>query len=223
MGKWTVVVLLLLFALGHAGRAHAQQAGNGALFVDVAAMSDQDPFEFFYGPEHGKALRGAVGYRFPSGHGIQLEIDVPLWRHSRRTFDYIECAPAADCVFGPGKVPALLVFEDSARTVSFALEYAGHVPISTHIEFVAIGGIAGESRQHQQRIVTDELDPQGQVARHRDNTYSYPHGQFAFVGGVDVPVTLTRHLAIVPQVRAHWFWYPPVSIVRPGVAVRWTF
>jgi len=41
--------------------------------------------------------------------------------------------------------------------------------------------------------------------------------------GADIDVRVTDHLSAAPQFRFHTFPYPAVSIVRPGVAVRWRF
>ena len=45
----------------------------------------------------------------------------------------------------------------------------------------------------------------------------------AFVVGMDFEVKLSNHLSLTPQWRWHTFPYPEVSIVRPGVGLRWNF
>jgi hypothetical protein len=47
-----------------------------------------------------------------------------------------------------------------------------------------------------------------------------------FTTGVEVPVTLTSHLSVVPE--AHTVWFPladygRTTIARPGVSLRWRF
>jgi hypothetical protein len=44
----------------------------------------------------------------------------------------------------------------------------------------------------------------------------------AVTAGVDAAVNLTRHLAIVPEVRFH-LYNEYGAVTRPKVAVRWTF
>ena len=45
--------------------------------------------------------------------------------------------------------------------------------------------------------------------------------------GFNLALDLTRHLALVPEVRAHAFSLngggPSAFVLRPGLAVRWTF
>ena len=86
----------------------------------------------------------------------------------------------------------------------------------------AVAGGAIEERDYRSSQTFDELAPDGSVARHHEAVDIRTKQWSAGVIGADIEVRVTDHLSAAPQFLPH-LPYPAVSIVRPGVAVRWRF
>jgi hypothetical protein len=187
-------------------------------------MADRDPTDFFYGSDAGTAGRAAVGVRLSERSSLRFEVDVPRWRvNDTASSDRVYCAKEARCVGGEGWVPARTTSHTAVRTVSYSFLYARHLPAIGRVQIALLAGGSMEARGYQSSSSFDELGPDGQVVRrvagNNDRIGHWPAG----VLGMDAEVSLTSHLAVIPQFRFHTFPYPAVSIARPGIALRWRF
>ena len=216
----TAVFLVGLLAAS-SSIAFAQSPSTTRVFVDGTVAFDRNPTERFHGSDDGRVGRAAVGAA--SGHhDWRIEVDIPAWR----TIDTdhtgpIYCAPDSKC--GPGYVPGRVQEHSAFRTISTAVLYAQHLPAFARTEVALVGGGAIEHETLKYSQQTDFLDDSGRVISHSAYAHDYPVGTLSGVIGVDAQVHVTSHLAVVPQVRYHFFPYPEVSILRPGISVRWTF
>jgi hypothetical protein len=213
--------ILAVVILANSPRVFAQTASTRRVFVDVAIAADRNPVEDFHGPLANQAFRATVG-RTAGHHDWRLEVDIPRWRTSEtdRTGP-MYCAVESSC--GPGYVPSHVHERFELRTTSVAALYAQHLPMLGPIELSLVGGGAVESQLMKYSQQSDVLDSAGRVVSHNAYAHDYPVGAISAVMGVDAQVRLTPRLAVVPQVRYHYWPYPQISIVRPGVAVRWQF
>src|SRR5262245_6676958 len=202
-------------------RAFAQTPSAPHAFVDVSFARDRDPVESFHGSQDGSAVRATVG-KAAGHHDWRFEFDVP----NKRVTDVqhnglMYCAQESSC--GPGYVPGHFEEHVEVRTVSGAVLYAQHLPTIGRVGTSLVGGGAVESQVLKYSQVTDVLDDQGRVLRHNTYAHDYPLTIVSGVIGADADVRVTSHLSVVPQIRYHFFPYPSVSILRPGIAVRWQF
>jgi hypothetical protein len=216
--------LLVCVTLAAGRPGFAQTASPPRVFVDGALMAERDPTEFFYGSTAGTAGRAAVGVHITARDSLRFEVDVPRWRVLDTTSSSpVWCAQAAGCAGGEGFVPARTTSHAEVRTVSYSILYARHLPAMGRVQLALLAGGSMEARDSRSSGSFDELGSDGGVVRHNvfgdDRMRYWPAG----VVGVDAEVTLTSHLAVTPQFRFHTFPYPAVSIVRPGIAVRWRF
>lgn len=187
-------------------------------------MADRDPTEFFYGSDTGIAGRGAVGLQLSPRNAVRFEVDVPTWRKTDTVTDApLYCGEAANCVGGPGFVPAHTTSHASVRSVSIGVLYARNIQVGNKVHLALLAGGGSEARAFQSSGSVDERGPDGRVVRHTEYNTSNTKMWFAALLGADLDVQVSAHLAVVPQVRFHTFPYPAVSIVRPGVALRWRF
>ena len=123
-------------------------------------------------------------------------------------------------------VVQLLVKTDkgtAVRTVSSSFLYARHLPALGPVHVALLAGGSIENRDRKSSGSFDELSRDGRVVRHNAYSDERSLNWVAGVVGVDAEMKLTSHLAVTPQFRFHTFPYPAVSIIRPGIALRWRF
>ena len=225
VGMWRVIPILACLSLLNGRAAFAQTpAPTPTAFVDVAVMTDHDPTELFYGSESGWAGRAGVGVRRTERHGFRFEVDVPRRRvYATASSGPSYCAETAKCVGGVGFVPSRSASITAARTVSLVGLYGMDLAQSRRVTISLLAGAGLERREYRSSGWWDELDAAGAVVAHHEFSSENPKLWPGVVLGVDVEMSLTRHFAVTPQLRYHTFPYPSVSILRPGVAVRWRF
>jgi hypothetical protein len=224
MRTWIIGAMVTGMSLAGEGSALAQAPPPPHMLVDAGVMVERDPTESFYGSDTGSAGRGAVGVQLSDRSGLRFELDVPRWRVTDTTStDLIYCAESANCVGGVGLVPARTTARVSVRTVSYSFLYARLLTVTKRLQVFLLGGGSLEGRAYQSSSSFDELGPGGGVLRHTAYETSRTKAWFAGVFGADAEVNLTSHLAVAPQFRFHTFPYPRVSILRPGIALRWRF
>jgi hypothetical protein len=212
--------ILAAVILANSPRVFAQTSSTRRAFVDVSIAADRNPVEDFHGPLANQAFRATVG-RTAGHHDWRLEVDIPRWRTSETDHTGpMYCAVESSC--GPGYVPSHVHERFEVRTMSVAALYAQHLPTFGKLELSLVGGGAVESQTLKYSQQSDVLDSAGRVVSHK-YAHDYPVGAISAVMGVDAQVRLTPRVAVVPQVRYHYFPYPSVAILRPGVALRWQF
>lgn len=222
MNAWKIGGFLVCGAL-ICGKPASAQTPPPQVFLDGAVMTDRDPTDFFEGSQRGTAGRGAIGVHLSPYNSLRFEIDVPQWRvHDFETSKPMWCAEASACL-STGFVPAHTTTHTEVRGVSYAFLYGRHLPWLGPVQISLLGGGAIEQRDRRYSSTIDELSPDGHVLRHHVSRDDRSNGGLAGVLGIDAEIRLTQHLSVTPQFRFHTFPYPEVSIVRPGVAVRWRF
>ena len=222
MKAWKLGGILTCMAVTGGQPAFAQTPLAPSTFVDAAIISDRDKTEYFYGAT-AWAARGAVGVRFSEHNGFRFEADVPKWRAlDRDSSDPVYCA-STSCLGAPGYVRAHTTDHTAVRTISYSFLYARHLPAAGRLQVALLAGGSIEKQDYQASGVFDQLGPDGRVIRH--STYADERADYlpAAVVGVDAEVKITSHLAVTPQFRFHTLPYPEISIVRPGIALRWRF
>jgi hypothetical protein len=216
--------ILLGVMLGAGRPGLAQAPSSPRVFVDGAMMADLDNWASLSAPDAGTAGRAAVGVLLSDRNSLRFEVDVPR-RHvaDMTSSSPVWCARGAGCLGGEGWVQARTSSQTAVRTVSYSFLYARHLPQIGRVQVALLAGGSSEGRDDRSSSSFDELGPDGRVVRHTsfggDRTNYWP----AAVLGVDAEVRLTSHLGVTPQFRFHTFPYPAVSIVRPGMALRWRF
>lgn len=219
MKTWRIGGVLMCLALTGGRPGFAQAPFSPSAFVDGAIMADHDPTESFYGSVKGMAVRGAVGARLSEHNSFRFEVDVPQWR----VMDTASSGPARCACLPTDPIPANITSHTAVRTLSYSFLYARHLPAIGRVQVGLLAGGSVEERDSRSSGSFDLLDRNGQFMAHHayndDRTLYWPAG----VLGADAEVKLTSHLAVTPQFRFHTFPYPAVSIVRPGIALRWRF
>jgi hypothetical protein len=215
---WKTTFTLAAAALTIGSSAFAQTPSAPRAFVDVSLTGDR---ESSHTTPDGPVIRATVG-RVVGHHDWRFEVDIPSLHviDTDRT-GLMYCAKDSSC--GPGYVPSHVRERTEVRTVSGAVLYAQHLPTFGRVGVSLVAGGALESQVLKYSQQTDILDDQGRVLTHNAYAHDYPLTIVSGVIGADADLRLTSHLAITPQIRYHFFPYPSVSFLRPGVAVRWQF
>jgi hypothetical protein len=187
-------------------------------------MTEHDPTEYFRGSSSGIAGRAAVGGRLSERNGFRFELDVPRWHILDTTSTHpIWCAPESTCLTKGTWIPARSSDHFAVRTVSYSFLYSLHLPPIDRVHIAVVAGGSMEQRDSRSAGSWDELSDRGDVLQHHEYTDDRTRYWPAIVAGVDAEVRVTSHVAVTPQFRFHTFPYPQVSIIRPGVALRWNF
>lgn len=224
MRTFATAGVLTCIVLVAARPGFAQTAAFPRPFVDGAFMAEADPTELFDGPNAGIGGRIAIGGQLSNWNGFRFELDVPRWRAiDTNTFGSAWCAQESDCLTKGVLIPAHTTTHTSYRTLSYSFLYSFHLAATRRVQLAVLGGGAIEQQETRDSQTFDELGASGEVLRHHaysDNRTNYSPG---LVVGVDAEVRVSSHLAVTPQFRFHTFPYPEVSVIRPGIAVRWNF
>jgi hypothetical protein len=102
-----------------------------------------------------------------------------------------------------------------------------HVVSTARFQLSALTGFGVVSHRDAFAHVIEHLDANGNVIGQDTGGTS---GSFAWGGpatGLQLAIRLGRHVAVVPEVHVIWFPYADsgtaTGIIRPTVAVRWSF
>jgi len=196
--------ILVLLVLSAAAPAHAQS--NSRIFVEGAFFEDFDS-------SHRQTSSGAPGGSTATGFqlndrlSVRFEADIPTRHHLSLT---------------EGAGPFRITDSHDFRAVTYGVFFAGHVQPHKRVDLALLAGISNALLQERYSESLEQLAPNGSVVR-RDqfsNEASERVGAFGF--GADVAIAMTRHLAVVPEVRFQAF-NEYGQVIRPKLAVRWTF
>jgi hypothetical protein len=120
---------------------------------------------------------------------------------------------------------------DRRRSPQVSLLFRKHRAVSDTVTVTGLIGGAFAYRPSNYSYILNEVLPDGTLVEvHRQEGQS-TRNYFAAVAGVEVTVRLSRHWAIVPRLRFTGFpnlmdesaHAPRHLVIRPQVAVRWTF
>jgi hypothetical protein len=193
------VVLLLAFST-----AVGAQNTESALFVESALIGD------YTRSQSSTVLGGSVsiGFRLAKHFGVRFDVEVPCMH--TRTLN----------TENPGVFRTVDSF--SSRTITYGVMAAGDVQTHKRVNLAFLAGLSDAVPETRGSGYLEILAKDGSVVRREDRNSSWSDHTGALSYGVDVAVTVTSHLAIVPELRFHTYGeFQTVS--RPKVAVRWTF
>jgi hypothetical protein len=143
----------------------------------------------------------------------------------------MDLTPATDVAIGPtsyyGGTPpaetARVTYLVRARDRSISAAFGWAVRVSQRLAVVPAIGWAGIHRSDSVTATTVVLATGERSERVGSNCHDSCSSAPLF--GMDAVIGLTRHVSVVPDIKA--IWYAPVDnggvIVRGGLAVRWTF
>jgi len=199
----SIVVLLLISATPTA----MAWAGDSVLFVDGAFLGDHDGSRWIQTP---MALggSGAIGFRASRHFSVRFEAEVPGIHARTLTTNY----------------PGLLNTSDteSFRTITYGALFAVHYPVHQRVDVAFLVGLSEAIHDTRNSGYSDTTLLRTVEVVHEEFTSRSSDSVGAVTAGVDAAVNLTRHLAIVPEVRFH-LYNEYGAVTRPKVAVRWTF
>lgn len=186
-------------------------AGGGRVFIDAAAIADYDQTDF---EPPGPAPAGGVGIgaRLWRRYSVRIEFDVP-GKHVE-----LNQAPGLEHRF-------------ASTTTSYAFLLGRQFRMETRAPIVVLLGVSALTHRTH---VTGFFDyaPRGATeSRHAEFDDHMVEQWVALTIGVETPLTLTRHLRLVPQVRAHevanaelgQLFPSGKSALRPRLSLRWQF
>jgi hypothetical protein len=147
---------------------------------------------------------------------LRLEFELPAWHAS----DYE----------GRGRVASHIEAysqreERRSPSASFLVGY--DLWPMTRVNVVLLAGGTGAKRASRSRGFTERYTLDGVLLEHRD--YDHRGGNYEWLAasaGVDAAFVVTKHLAIVPQVRLHSYLYSEhtsLMFIRPRLSLRWQF
>jgi len=195
------IFVLLLLAFSAAARG--QNTGS-ALFVEGALIGDHTR------SQSSLALggSGSIGFRLARHFGVRFDVEVPTLQTRTLNTD------------SPGV--ARTIFSFSSRTITYGVMAAGDVQTHKRVNLAFLAGLSVAAPETRGSGYTEVLAQNGSAVRREDlNSYWSDHtGALSY--GVDVAVTVTSHVAIVPELRFHTYG-EFTTVTRPKVAVRWTF
>ena len=188
-------------------RAHAQIT-TSSLFVEGAVFGDRDGSRSVT-PPMTTGVASTIGFRLNRSWSVRFDVEVPA-DHSLPTY----------ASFFPGRYRVEEM--TSVRTITYDATLAWHAQARSNVDIALMAGLGTAVSQTSTAGFSDTLSQDGSIARHVDlNRHSsYNNGSLTF--GTDVAVQLTPHIAIVPELRIHLF-SEYGSVVRPKLALRWTF
>ena len=197
----TRIFVLLLLASSPAARA---QNTEQALFVEGALIGDhtrsQSPMTL--------GGSGSIGVRLARHFGVRFDVEVPTMHARALNTD------------SPGV--ARTIFSFSSRTITYGVMAAGDVQTHKRVNLAFLAGLSIAVPETRGSGYTEFFAQNGSVVRREDlNSYWSDHmGALSY--RVDVAVTVTSHVAVVPELRFHTYG-EFTTVTRPKVAVRWTF
>jgi hypothetical protein len=183
----------------------------GRVFVDGAAVADYDQTDF---EPAGPAMAGGagIGMRLWRRYSVQFEFDVP--------------GEHVDFYQGPR-----LEHRFVSKTTSYAFLLGRHFRMDKRAPIVALIGVSALTHRTHFTGFIDFAPPDANGSRHVDFDDHDVEQWVALTMGVEVPIVLTRHLRLVPQLRTHQVANAELgqlfpggkSAVRPRLALRWQF
>ena len=97
----------------------------------------------------------------------------------------------------------------------------------TRLNIALLAGGTRAKRASRSRGFTERYTLDGELLEHHD--YDRSDGSYDWLAvsfGADAAIAVTKHLAVVPQLRLHSYLYSEhtsLMFFRPRVSVRWQF
>jgi len=183
---------------------------DGRVFIEAAAIADYDRTDF---ETSGPVLAGGmgIGARLSRRYSLRFEFDVP--------------GEHVDLFQGQG-----LEHRFASKTTAFAFLFGRHFRTEQRVSVVALAGVSALTHRTHFTGFIDFAPADANGSRHRDFDDRDVEQWVALTLGVETPIAVTRHVRIVPQLRAHNVaneelgeLFPGRSALRPRLSVRWQF
>ena len=240
-----LTLIALAVVLIAANSAQAQVFASGAAFSDIKRFSGDPSNSTLDGTTFGGGTR--VGMFVAPRWSVEVGIDVGARTTKTRSLSIPRLTPpiSADLAFPIGILPPVFSFQSRTTNRLIATSVMlGFRPATTgrvHPEF--LGGLtfvhftrtfdtSGPTPLASAVLSTGATTSLSQVSyiiapapvvRPQKAVDNVP----AAAVGFNLALDLTRHFALVPEVRAHAFSLnsgsPSAFVLRPGLAVRWVF
>ena len=190
-------------------------AAQGKGFVEAGALLDVDPTQRSQTTTTSGLTIGGGLFMSPR-FSARLEFDLPDWHTSdsagrSRVATHIEAYSQRE----EGRSPSVsLLFGYTMRPV-------------TRFNITLLAGGTRAKRATRSRGFTEKYTLDGALLEHRDHDRTYDSYEWPAVSfGADAAIAVTKHLAVVPQLRLHSYLFSEHTsqmFFRPRVAVRWQF
>ena len=236
-----LLLVSLAIVLATAGSAYAQVFASGAAFADIKRFSGDSSNSTLDGTAFGGGAR--VGMFVTPRWSVEVGVDMgaQTTKTMTRTLPIGLAIPQIPIGLVP---PAFSIQSHSSSRLIATSVMLGFRPATTgRVHPEMLGGLTfAHFTRTVDAIVPTVLTPrlvfgsdastafsevtfltQSLVARPHELVDNVP----AATVGFNLAFDLTRHLALVPEVRAHVFSLnsegPSAFVLRPGLAVRWMF
>ena len=161
-------------------------------------------------------VSGGVGVFLTRRMSVRLEFDLPPWHASQQS--------------GRARLPHRIEvhsIREENRAPSFSGLIAGHLRSGSRVSVAILAGCTSATRSWRDSGFVDYLDLQENVSEHHEVANSGSNYRWlAVTAGADAAVSLTKQLAVVPQLRVHSYLFSDhtsLVFVRPRVLLRWQF
>lgn len=205
-------MFLWLTMVGLGTRAVSAQ-GKG--FVEAGALLDVDPTQRSQTTTTSGLTIGAGVFMTPR-FSVRLEFDLPDWHVS----DYAGRGRVANHIEAYSQ-------REEGRSPSVSLLFGYTIRPVTRLNIALLAGGTKAKRATRSRGFTERYTLDGALLEHQDYDRTYGSYDWQAVSvGVDAAIAVTKHLAVVPQLRLHSYLYSEHTsqmFFRPRVAVRWQF
>src|ERR1051325_8309451 len=212
VGRMVMTILVTLpIATTLSAQTTVAGAAAGRVFVDGAVMADYDQTDF---EPSGPALAAGfgIGARLWQRYSLRFEFDSPGEHLDLEQLDWLEHRVVSS-------------------TTSYAFLLGRHFRRQSRTQFVALAGVTALThRTHFTGFINltprDGTPPTHTVFDDRD-----VEQWVALTLGVEMPLVITRHVRLVPEVRTHQVANAELgeifpsgkSVLRPRLALRWQF
>jgi hypothetical protein len=232
------VLIALAVALAATGSAHAQVFASGAAFGDIKRFSGDPSNSTLDGTTFGGGAR--VGMFVAPRWSVEVGIDAGALTTKTRSLSIGVLGPPIPIGIAPPNFSFQSRTSNRFIATSVMLGYRPATTGRVHPEF--LGGLtfahftrtfdtSGPTPLASRLVWSAAPTLPSELLYSAQPLVIRPHAQVdnvpAAALGFNLALDLARHLALVPEVRAHAFSLnsggPSAFVLRPGLAVRWMF
>ena len=210
-GILIAIVLMLWMGGTVVAQTPAYATADSRVFVDGTLGADYDQTDF-----------EPPGPTMAPGFGIGAR----LWRRFSLRFEFDSPGEHLDL-----QVSESLEHRFVSRTTSYAFLFARHFRRQSRIQVVTLAGVSALTHRTRFTGFIDIRPRDGRAPTHTVFDDRDVEHWVALALGVEAPITITRHLQLVPQFRTHQVANAELgqlfpsgkSVLRPRLAARWHF
>ncbi|HEU5258346.1 MAG TPA: hypothetical protein VFU28_20305 [Vicinamibacterales bacterium] len=208
------IVIANVLVLGTGASVVAQTpaaAADAGVFIDGTVGADYDQTDF-EPPGPAMAAGFGIGARLWKRFSLRFEFDFPGDHLDLQRSDSLE-------------------HRFVSRTTSYAFLFARHFRRQSRIQVVTLAGVSALTHRSHFTGFIDIRPRDGSAPTHTVFDDRDVEQWVALALGVETPITITRHLQVVPQFRTHQVANSELgqlfpsgkSLLRPRLAARWQF